>query len=60
MQEVEGVREALVLEVEHEVDFALAVELDPLRPMSMGPAKTEPMQHPAEFAGLIAVIDERR
>ena len=58
VQQVEGVREALVLEVDHEVDLALAVELDLLRAVAMGPAKAEAVQHPAELAGVVAVVDE--
>jgi hypothetical protein len=36
VQEVERVRKAPVLEIEHQIHLALAIELDPLRAVPMG------------------------
>ncbi len=50
--------EALVLEVEHEVDLALAVELDLLGAVAVAAAKAQAMQHRATGRGLAALIHE--
>ena len=50
VQELEGVREALVLEVEDEVDAALPVQLDVLGAVAMGAAEAQGAQHLAEGA----------
>ena len=58
MQEVESVREAFILQIEHNVDLALAVEIDALRAMPMGSTEAQAVKHPGELADLMAVIDE--
>ncbi len=58
MQEVEGLRKSLILEVEHEVDLALAVEFGAFRAVPMGPTEPQAVQHLGERTDPVGVIHE--
>ena len=51
-------RKAFFLEIEHEVDVTLAVELDALRAVPMGAPNAQAVEHLDEFADLVRVVDE--
>ena len=58
VQELERVGEALVLEVEHDADVALAVQLDVLGAVAVGAAKAQGLEHGAERGGAAGLVDE--
>ena len=58
VQELEGVGETLVLEIEHEVDLALAMQLDLLGTMAVGAPEAKCLQHLAKGTRVVPVVDE--